>query len=597
MPKLFRKMETRRLHNPDMKHLVQILRTDPRSTVSPGDERFEKATQAAIKKLPRRLRSSAMSWHGSLCHSHKGLDFYVMNDVWSWIKYELEVAIGRFLYPIIMSDALPDLHEYQIRQLEPVVRMFNIEWTLAGSAAPGKHPIDTGDKWAYQENGCPACMLTRLGSDVEVLFALYACMYGRLHSRSGGQNGVKSVRSKRLRFIRYWMKTHPEGNQAAEVAYNFGIQLKVVRRDAKYSLRRSKQSTHNTRDGHDQTPTTPHHWLDDHNLAAFDISEPFHPNDRTADFIYDPKIGHVPPSNPAAPTMIQAWDFNVTLADIPQAKNDVQPSNARVQPPTPSVQPPTPRMSIPPMPLTTPTPPQTPAPHRRDSVFSATSIPRPRPASSIYSIQTPIQNPSLTTLPRSRPASYAYTLNNSNQSRLTVASSILSYNDPTQPSKPRGFDPLETTDEWMDKCIDPNDSTLRDYGFNPPKDDRRNTYVEKCRAPPSSTTKANRREAVLLDGDFGNGVVQHEGQVLPKPSRCSMYSAFGEEGNNGEEFEIVDVTPPPSPVAEAFDEEEEDDEVAGEYQYEPPSIRAPAPWYENPYGDCAPAPLRPQKHG
>ncbi|KAL1651493.1 hypothetical protein SLS61_005444 [Didymella pomorum] len=476
-------METRRLHNSDMKQLVQVLRTDPRSTVSPGDERFEKATQALIKKLPRRLRSSAMSWHGSLCRSHKGLDVHLINDVWSWIKYELEVAIGRFLYPIIISDALSDLHEDMARQLEPVVRMFTTEWTLAGSAPPGKHPIDMGDKWAYQENMCPACMLTRLGSDIEVLFALFACMYGRLQSRSGGhgRNGVKSIRSKRLRFIRYWMKTHPEGEQTAEMAYNFGVQMKAVRRDAKYALRRSKQSTRDTQDSHGRTPTAPHHRLDDHILAAFDISEPFNPDDRTANFKQDPKIGPVPPPSPAIPTVIEGWDlFNVTCADIHQAKNN-----------------------------------------------------------------------------------------------------------------PRGFDPLETTEEWMDKWTTSKNSTFRDDNFSPPIDDRRNTYMEKYRAPPSLDTKASRREAVLLEGDFRNGVVQFEGQVLPKPSRCSMYSAFGEEGNDGEEFEILDQTPPPSPVAEVY--EEEDEEVGDEHVYQSPNPPPPAPWYENPYGDCAPVLLRLQK--
>jgi hypothetical protein len=596
MPKLFHKMETRRLHNPDMKQLVQVLRTDPRSTVSPGDERFEKATQALIKKLPRRLRSSAMSWHGSLCRSHKGLDVHLINDVWSWIKYELEVAIGRFLYPIIISDALSDLHEDMARQLEPVVRMFTTEWTLAGSAPPGKHPIDMGDKWAYQENKCPACMLTRLGSDIEVLFALFACMYGRLQSRSGGhgQNGVKSIRSKRLRFIRYWMKTHPEGEQTAEMAYNFGVQMKAVRRDAKYALRRSKQSTRDTQDSHGRTPTAPHHRLDDQILAAFDISEPFNPDDRTANFKQDPKIGPVPPPSPPIPTVIEGWDlFNVTCADIHQAKSNVHPPAPRVQPLTPCAQPPTPRMSIPPMPFTIPTPPRTPAPHRRDSIFSIASTPRPRAASSIYLDQTPIQNPSVTTLRPPRPASYTISLNNPNQSCLTIASSILSYNDPTPPSKPRGFDPLETTEEWMDKWTTSKNSTFRDDNFSPPIDDRRNTYMEKYRAPPSLDTKASRREAVLLEGDFRNGVVQFEGQVLPKPSRCSMYSAFGEEGNDGEEFEIVDQTPPPSPVAEVY--EEEDEEVGDEHVYQSPNPPPPAPWYENPYGDCAPVLLRLQK--
>lgn len=388
MPYLFLKMETRRLHNPDMKQLVLVLRTEPHSTVGPGDERFQKATQAAIKKLPRRLRSSAVSRHGSLCLSHKGLDAHLINDIWSWIKYELEVGIGRFLFPIIMFNKLHDEVETRVRQLEPVVRMFSPEWTLVESAAPGKQPIDTGDKWARQENGCPACMLARLGSDHKVLFALYACMYGRLRSTSGGQRGVKAVRSKRLRFVRYWMKTHSNGTQAAEEAYDLGVQLKTVRRESKYAPR---CSTQNARDSLDQSPATPRRRLDHQNLAAVNISVPFHP-DGTAYLELDRKAGHVPTPNP---TTLTVMDLKVTLADI-------QGRNINVQPPTP-----TPRMSIPPMPFTQPTSPQTPAPRCRDYVFSTTSTPQPRPASSVYLVQ----NPSVTTLRVPRPASYAYSMN------------------------------------------------------------------------------------------------------------------------------------------------------------------------------------------
>ncbi|KAJ4376533.1 hypothetical protein N0V86_006646 [Didymella sp. IMI 355093] len=372
MPTIFRRMDTRRLHNPDIKQLVQVLRTDPQYTVDPGDACFEKATQAAIKKLPRRLRSSTISWHGSLCRSHKELDVYLINDVWSWIKYELGVAIGRFLYPIIMSDHLSKEDEYRVRQLEPVVRMFNTDWRLVESAAPGKRPIDAGN-----------------------------------------------------------------------------------------SL--------------DEKPVITRHCLDDQTLAAFDISEPYHPDDWTLDFKHDPKIGPVPRLDPTTPTVIEGWDIS-----------------------------------------------------------------------------------------------------------------------------PRGYDPLETSDEWLDKCIAPEDTMLRGYAFLEPsddrQDDRRNTHRAKYRAPQPLDTNASRREAVLLEGDFRNGIVRHEGWVLPKPSRCSIYSKFGEEGEDGEVFEIVDVTPPPSPVGEELGEEMgSGDADADEGGSIPAPAPAPVPWYENPYGDCASAPLRLQK--
>lgn len=530
MASIFRRMNTRRLHNPDIKQLVQALRTDPHSSVNPEDARFEKATQAAIKKLPRRLRSSAISYHGSLCHSHKGLDAYLINDVWSWMRYELEVAVGRFLYPIVMSDILTEEDEFRVRQLEPVVRMFNANWTLAESAAPGKKPIDTGTKWTYQKNGCPACMLTRLGSDRAALFALFACMYGHLHSRSGDRKGASQVRSKRLRFVRYWMKTHPNGNREAEEAYDFGVELKLKRRHIKSSLRGTKYA----REGLSQGLVTSRHGHNGQSPVSFNISDPYYPNDRAFIDKHDSKIGPTLPLDPTSRTVIEGWDRNATRTNRQQSKINVQP--------------PTPRTPIPCMPFTQEKPPQT--PHRHDSMLGATSTIQPRPASSIYSVQSF----SVATLQPARPASYAYSLNRPN-SCSTVAPSILSYNDPTKPSKPRGYDPLETVDEWVDRCLAPTKGLrLQDRDFKEAEHDRRNTYVTKYRNPQLFNPRANRREAVLLEGDFRNGVVQHEGEVLPKPSRCSMYSAFGEEGRDGEEFEVVDETPPPSPIMETYDE-------------------------------------------
>jgi hypothetical protein len=48
---------------------------------------------------------------------------------------------------------------------------------------------------------------------------------------------------------------------------------------------------------------------------------------------------------------------------------------------------------------------------------------------------------------------------------------------------------------------------------------------------------------------------------LPKPSRGSIYSAFGEDGweEKEKEFDEVDVTPPPSPGLDGLDEEGEDE--------------------------------------
>src|SRR5689334_14352370 len=129
MHRPFRKMDTRRLHAREIRQLVRVLRKDPYSNVDLESTNAEKATVSAIKLLPRRLRVKLLSSHGTLCHTHKGLDHHLIEDIWAWIKFELETAIGRFIYPLVMSGTLSTEDEHRIRQLEPAVEMLLPGWT------------------------------------------------------------------------------------------------------------------------------------------------------------------------------------------------------------------------------------------------------------------------------------------------------------------------------------------------------------------------------------------------------------------------------------------------------------------------------------
>ncbi|XPS98365.1 hypothetical protein M3J09_007570 [Ascochyta lentis] len=345
-----REMQARRLHNSDIKKIVRVLRSGPPSASSHEKDSHEKATEAAIKKLPRRLRSSPLSSHGALCCTHKGLDAHLIDDIWSWIKYELEIGIGRFLYLIIMSDILSEPDKLRARQLEPVVRMFKPNWTLAKSSPPRTPPIDAGDKWVYQKNGCPACMLARIGSDEDALFALFAGMCGRHRWRSGGQKGVDKLKSRRLRFVRYWMRTLEDGEQKTSDAYDLGVKLKTLRREAKIRLRRSGQPTQYTRDSIDGVPVVARHCLDGGVAVAVGVEDPVYHKDWTINTLHDPEIGPTLPLDANSQTQSESWDSKPhfplpqintlnspqslrgdTLSPLPPAHHDAMPT------PSPSI--------------------------------------------------------------------------------------------------------------------------------------------------------------------------------------------------------------------------------------------------------------------
>ncbi|KAJ4346163.1 hypothetical protein N0V95_005627, partial [Ascochyta clinopodiicola] len=483
MPLLFRKMQTRLLHNPDMKKLVRVLRNGPPPVSNDKRDSCEKATEAAIKKLPRRLRSSPLSSHGALCRAHKGLNAHLITDIWAWVKYELEVGIGRFLYPIIMSNVLSDANKSRARQLEPVVRIFKPDWTLIESSPPGIPPIDVGDKWVYQKNGCPACILARIGSDEDALFALFAGMYGHHRSRSGGQKGVDKIKSRRLRFVRYWMHTHLDGKQKTFDAYDLGVELKTLRREAKASLWQSGKPTRYTRDGLDEVPVVAQHRFDNEPAIDADLSGLYKYGNQCTNNPNDPKTGPTPPPDPSTPTVTEDWQ-DKPLANIPiQIRIQPTPSQSRkpdMLSPFPARHLTTltrhdsvlsPAFSVPSFNATSTRgysfdPFDT--PEARVGAYPATQRPKPnttptthnfnfppprphRPASSIYS------TPSCRTFKSSSPPPQRYPAPPPSPapSRLTVATSIASFNNAgsTNAASTRAYryDPFETPEERLRK--------------------------------------------------------------------------------------------------------------------------------------------------
>lgn len=221
-----RKMETRRLQDSEIKKIVSVLQ--------------DGATKADIRALPRRLRSTFLTSSSSskLCSEHKDLDPNLLKELWSWVKYEFQSGVGKHVLPVLMAGKLTITQERDIRQLEPVLQMWRKGFRTQSSAPPDRQPLLVGSKWSYQWDQCPACMLSRIGSDQTVLCALYAGMVARFsihklvsHKLTLAELDASKLnhpRSKRVRFIRYWIKASRNGKEAAHDAAELGIAIKKM---------------------------------------------------------------------------------------------------------------------------------------------------------------------------------------------------------------------------------------------------------------------------------------------------------------------------------------------------------------------------------
>ncbi|KAF2828014.1 hypothetical protein CC86DRAFT_203175 [Ophiobolus disseminans] len=265
--KMPKKMETRRLNNSDLKRLAQFLHGVPSSLYS-RNETYCKTTKKQIKKLPRSVLQSvfSISSQKELCSVHKGLNHHLMNELWSWIRHELNSGVGKFLFPLIVSRALTADQEHKMRQLEPVLEMYRRDFKLELSAPPGREPINRGVKWAYEADQCPACILGRMGSDERVLYALVAGMIGRFPAgkivHGKGRSAELTVgkldnpKSKRLRFVRYWIKALTKDQTLLHEALELGIRLKKIHREWKDARRTERVSVY---DGQYSLNGTPRH--------------------------------------------------------------------------------------------------------------------------------------------------------------------------------------------------------------------------------------------------------------------------------------------------------------------------------------------------
>jgi hypothetical protein len=235
-------METRQLDNSELKRLVPVLR----GVSSPGPARLEaynNTIKESIKALPRRMKQPYLSGSSNLCRTHKGLSSNLISEVWSWIQHEFDSGIGKHVFPVIMSNKLTVVQENKIRQLEPVLQMWCKDFKTETSAPPGRNSIYGGSQWTYQTDQCPACMLARIGSDEKVLFALYAGMIGRfplckLTSRGAPLTELRASKlgdpkSKRVRFVRYWIKACFQGDTLLHDATELGIVLKKIHKEWK----------------------------------------------------------------------------------------------------------------------------------------------------------------------------------------------------------------------------------------------------------------------------------------------------------------------------------------------------------------------------
>ncbi|KAF1844342.1 uncharacterized protein K460DRAFT_369210 [Cucurbitaria berberidis CBS 394.84] len=400
--------------------------------------------------------------------------------------------------------------------------MWHDDFKTETSAPPGREPVQCGEKWHYQVGQCPACMLARIGSDEDVLFALFAGMVGRMKDRATGTDilrgivGFEKVKSKRLRFVRYWIKASNGGDQLLFDAGTLGLKMKKMRAEWKeqqrmhrYPDRGEHRSTRYNQPSLDSTTTQSRTSHETERSRSRSIADAGHQHRENRSLSpHDPKLGPNPrPSNvdrlsPGAPMGFSMPSFRDRVSTKPLSQPTEQHLLGRLAS----------NMST----LTV---------YPDDSISSVGSHPAPlrtkaqKAASQDYPADHKRHDSVVGDLP-TLPQRWPSTRRPNHPSPYSIASTrtIMSYDGGASPRAPIS----KST-----PIIDPLDNPL----YDPPQTQEQ--LVDKYRNMLASHTNA-------YANPFANDESDDDAITLPPPRPMSMYSAFGNGAFDEDAFEGAD---------------------------------------------------------
>lgn len=163
-------------------------------------------TNERIALLGHKLRAattlpSFLPWstnHG-LCSIHRHLNAKPLEDIFAALRYEVEVRTREVWQPVALAGALSASQTQQLALMEELRSLW-----LPPSEFMKKFGRLPAPRYAYQADGCVACMLSRMGANVETAMALGAMLLGSMRR--------SDMLSTRVCFCREWVRYTVEGD-------------------------------------------------------------------------------------------------------------------------------------------------------------------------------------------------------------------------------------------------------------------------------------------------------------------------------------------------------------------------------------------------
>ena len=157
-------------------------------------------TNERMALLGSKLRAAAalpsfLPWsvnHG-LCSLHRRLNAKPLEDIFAALRYEVEVRTQEVWQPVALAGGLSALQTEQLALMDEVQAL----WLSSAHFMQKFNRLPT-PKYGYQTDGCIACILARMGGNLEIVMALGALLLGSMRR--------SDMLSTRVCFCREWVR-------------------------------------------------------------------------------------------------------------------------------------------------------------------------------------------------------------------------------------------------------------------------------------------------------------------------------------------------------------------------------------------------------
>ncbi|KAI9817514.1 MAG: hypothetical protein M1827_001124 [Pycnora praestabilis] len=240
----------------DIYKLTRILSFPPNTNNNRSSLLYQQAhaaSKALINELPSHLRapvpfqhkivkafSKVISLPGTgakpLCSTHNPMNAQLIHTIFATLALE----VGKRLNNVVSYGKLSSEQQAMIHNLRCLHSMwldtFTYEKTFLESPT---------SKWAYQEDGCEACILSRVGGDTDVLLALDVAIRSRVR---------KSGRRPRLfKWVKGWIYFTEDPNFQRSLKEKKSAELRKARRSAHRAARRAYDNMQEQRPDDERT--------------------------------------------------------------------------------------------------------------------------------------------------------------------------------------------------------------------------------------------------------------------------------------------------------------------------------------------------------